>query len=227
LLVVCLAAVVLLLVILGVSEPYLRLFDDFELELPLSTRLLIWWREFGLAVAAGIAAGSIALVILLRLVLPRTSWSRIIAGIPIFGPLAHWTALAEWCSLVSVLVKNRIALPEALRLSAAGIENAYVGQIAKELGERTAEGQSLSELLAANRPLPVSLVPLVRWGERVGSLDEAFGTARELFDRRVRVRALMLQSILPPILFVLIACSVVMVIGALFAPLTNLITGLS
>ncbi|HUG66240.1 MAG TPA: type II secretion system F family protein [Pirellulaceae bacterium] len=227
LLVVCLAAVVLLIVILGVSEPYLRLFNDFDLELPLSTRLLIWWREFGLAIASCIAAGSIALVILLRLVLPRTSWSRIIAGIPIFGPLAHWTALAEWCSLLSVLVKNRIALPEALRLSAAGIENAYVGQIAKELGERTAAGQSLSELLATNRPLPVSLVPLVRWGERVGALDEAFGTARELFDRRVRVRALMLQSILPPILFVLIACSVVMVIGALFAPLTNLITGLS
>jgi type II secretory pathway component PulF len=43
----------------------------------------------------------------------------------------------------------------------------------------------------------------------------------------VKVRALMLQSVLPPILFVFIACSVVMVIAALFAPLTTLITGLS
>jgi type II secretory pathway component PulF len=58
-------------------------------------------------------------------------------------------------------------------------------------------------------------------------LDEAFGTARELFDRRVRVRALLLQSVLPPLLFVVIACGVVMVIGALFAPLINLIQGLS
>jgi type II secretory pathway component PulF len=225
--VVCLAAIVLLIVILGVSEPYIQLFEDFELELPFSTRLLIWWREYGLASASCVAAGVIALAMLLRLVLPRANWSRMIAGTPVFGPLAHWAALAEWCSLLSVLVKNQVALPDALRLSAAGIENAYVGQIAKELGERTAEGQSLSEILATSRPLPVSLVPLVRWGERVGELAEAFGTARELFDRRVRVRALMLQSILPPILFVLIACTVVMVVGALFAPLISLVTDLS
>ena len=85
----------------------------------------------------------------------------------------------------------------------------------------------MSELIVTDRPLPVSLVPLVRWGERVGLLHEAFGTGRELFDRRVRVRALMLQSILPPILFMLVACSVVMVIAALFAPLTSMISSLS
>ncbi len=225
--VVCLAAIVLLIVIFVVSEPYLQIFEEFGLELPLSTLLLVWWREYGLAFAACIAVGVVAMATLLRLALPRASWSRLVAGAPFFGPLTYWTALAEWCSLLRVLVKNQIALPDALRLSAAGIRNAYVGQIAHNLAVQTAEGQSLSELLAASRPLPVSLVPLIRWGERVGLLHEAFGTAHELFDRRVKVRALLLQAVLPPILFVLIACSVVMVLGALFAPLTNLIVGLS
>jgi type II secretory pathway component PulF len=225
--VVCLAALLILVVICFVSVPFIRMFTEFELMLPLSTRLLIWWREYGLTLIGCAAVGTAALSTLLRLVLPRAYWSRMIAGIPVVGPLSHWAALAEWCSLLSVLIKNQVALPEALRLSAVGIENAYVGKIATELGERTAEGQSLSELLATSRPLPISLVPLVRWGERAGSLDEAFGTARELFDRRVRVRALLLQSILPPLLFVVIACGVVMVIGALFAPLLSLVTGLS
>jgi len=225
--VLCLAVVVLLVVLFGISEPYIRLFDEFELEVPLSTRLLIWWRDYGVAFAGILILGVAATGSLLRLALPPASWSRIVAGVPIFGRLSYWIGLAEWCSLLSVLVKNQIGLPEALRLSAAGIENAYVGQIANELARRTSEGQSLSELLAITPPLPVSLVPLVRWGERNGVLDEAFGTAKELFDRRVHVRALMLQSILPPILFVIIACSVVMVLGALFAPLTNLVIGLS
>lgn len=225
--VVCLAALVMLIVIVGISEPYIRLFEDFGLQLPLSTQLLIWWREYGLALAGCSVAGLIALATLLRLVMPRASWAGLVAGAPIFGPLAYWTALSEWCSLMSVLVKNQIALPEALRLSATGIENAFVGRIANELAARTGEGQSLSELLATSRSLPVSMVPLIRWGERAGLLHEAFGTARELFDRRVKVRALLLQSVLPPILFVLIACGVVMVLGALFAPLTGLVTSLS
>ena len=225
--VVCLAALLVIFVIYFVSVPFIQMFEDFELQLPLSTRLLIWWRDYGFALVGGVAAGGVGLATLLRLVLSPARWSQMITAIPIFGPLAHWTALAEWCSLLSVLMRNQVALPDALRLSAVGIQNAYVGQIAKELGQRTAAGQSLSELLATSRPLPVSLVPLIRWGERVGLLDEAFGTARELFDRRVRVRALLLQSILPPILFVLIACGVVMVIGALFMPLISLVTGLS
>jgi general secretion pathway protein F len=225
--VVCLAVVVMLTVIFFVSEPFFRMFEEFELMLPLSTRLLIWWREYGLVLAGGIVAGGIALAAMLRLMLARASWSRIIASVPFFGPLSYWTALAEWCSLLNVLVKNQIALPEALRLSADGIENAYVGRIAQDLAAQTAEGQTLSELLATRRPIPVSLVPLIRWGERMGVLHEAFGTARELFDRRVKVRALMLQTVLPPILFVLVACSVVMVIASLFTPLISLITGLS
>ncbi|MBC8356243.1 MAG: type II secretion system F family protein [Planctomycetes bacterium] len=225
--VACLAVLVLLFALFGISDTYIRLFDEFGLQLPLSTRLLIWWRDYGVALASSCAAGGVVLAMLLRLVLPSASWSRIVVGVPIIGPLAYWTGLAEWCSLLSVLVKNQIALPQALRLSAAGIKNAYVGRISMELAELAAEGHSLSELLSTSPQLPVSLVPLVRWGERVGLLHEAFGTARELFDRRVKVRALMLQSILPPILFILVACSVGMVIGALFAPLTSMISQLS
>ncbi|MEX0819084.1 MAG: type II secretion system F family protein [Pirellulaceae bacterium] len=225
--VMCLAVIVLLIVLFGISTTYIQLFEDFELELPLSTRLLLWWRDYGVALAGCLVAGVAAGALLLRVFLPRPSWSRIVVGVPLFGPLAYWAALAEWCSLLSVLVKNQIALPEALRLSAAGIENAYVGRIANDLAAGTSAGQSLSELLATNRPLPASLVPLIRWGERVGLLHEALEMARELFDCRVRVRALMLQAILPPILFILIACSVVMVIAALFAPLVNLVEGLS
>ena len=225
--VVCLASLLILFVLFGVSHTYIKMFEEFELEIPMSTRLLIWWRDYGVALAACLAVACVAIALSLRVLLPRATWSRIIVGVPIIGPLTYWIGLAEWCSLLSVLVKNQISLPEALRLSASGIQNAHVGRIAMELAGRAAEGHPLSELLSASRPLPVSLIPLVRWGERVGLLHEAFGTGRELFDRRVKVRALMLQSILPPVLFVFLAGSVGMVVIALFAPMTNMIHSLS
>lgn len=225
--VVALAVFVLLFVLFAISDSYLRMFTEFGLQLPLSTRLLIWWRDYGVAVVAIVGSSGLILALILRFTLPRAIWSRLVFGVPIVGPLSYWMALAEWCSLLSVLIKNRIALPEALRLSACGIENAYIAQVVRELSVRTSQGQPLAELLAKERPLPVSLVPLIRWGERLGLLDEALATARELFDRRANVRALMLQSILPPILFISIACVILMVVAALFAPMTGLITNLS
>ncbi len=225
--VLALAAFVLMFVIFGISGTYLKMFDDFGLMLPLSTRLLIWWRDYGIAVLAAGFVGGGSLLLILRLTLTRATWSRLVVGTPVIGPLCYWMGLAEWCSLLSVLVKNQIALPEALRLSAGGIENAYIAKLVSDLAERTSQGQSFSEILATDRPLPVSLVPLVRWGERFDVLDEALGTAGELFDRRANVRALMLQSVLPPMLFIAIACCVLVVISALFAPMLSLVTGLS
>ena len=225
--VACLAVLVLLFVVYGISDIYIDMFKGFGLQLPISTRLLIWWRDYGAVNAVVLLSGCTVVSVILRLVLRRATWSRFVAGVPVFGPLSYWSGLAEWCSLLGVLIKNQVALPEALRLSATGISNAYVTQIAENLASQSSAGCPLTELLADERPLPRSLVPLVRWGERVGLLHEAFETAHELFDRRVKVRALMLQSILPPILFILIACGVVMVIGALFAPMTSMISGLS
>jgi type II secretory pathway component PulF len=95
------------------------------------------------------------------------------------------------------------------------------------LAEQSTAGQTLSQLLTAGRPLPASLVPLIRWGEKIDLLHEAFSAGKELFDRRVRIRAVMLHSVLPPMLFIAIATAVGLVVVALFSPLFYLIQGLS
>ena len=118
-------------------------------------------------------------------------------------------------------------MPEALQLSAAGLRNAYVGNIVDSLATATAGGKSFSEALTENRQVPASLVPVIRWGERMGSLPEALSTTRELLQRRVRVRALMLQAVIPPMLFILIVCQVAAMVIALFLPLVSLLQGLT
>lgn len=222
-----LAVLILGSMVFVISSPYQQMFEEFGLMLPLSTRLLFWWRDYGASLAAlGVVILLIAVAIL-RSLLGRVRWLRVKANLPIVGPLSYRTGLAEWCSLLSVLLKHRIALPDALRLSANGVDNGYVGQLSATLAKESADGQTLSELLASSRQIPVSLVPLIRWGEKVDLLDEAFLTGKELFDRRARIRAVMLHSILPPILFIAIAAGVAMIVVALFSPMVSLISGLS
>ena len=225
--VACLAVLILSCLLFLVSGTYRHMFEEFALELPLSTRLVFWWRDYGFWLLAGCAVIFLVAALILRWGLGRVRWLQLKSKLPVVGPLSYWSGLAEWCSLLSVLLKYRIALPDALRLSAAGVENSYVGHIAATLADRCAGGQTLSKLLATDRPLPVSLVPLIRWGEKADSLHEAFTTGKELFDRRVRIRAIMLHSILPPLLFIAIAASVGLVVVSLFVPLVNLISDLS
>jgi hypothetical protein len=47
-----------------------------------------------------------------------------------------------------------------------------------------------------------------------------------MFETRVRMRSLLLQTILPPILFVAIACCAAFVVIGLLMPLSSMVQGL-
>lgn len=221
------AAIILSVATFFVSGVYERMFVDFGLQLPIVTRLLFWWRDYGVLWLAGVLLGGWALSALLRQSLGAARWSRFTASVPIVGPLNFWSAIAEWCGLLSVLTRFDIPLPEALRLSGASVRNAYLSHVVMSLAHSADQGRSLSDCLSSDRRIPVSLLPLIRWGERVGLLHEAFATGRELFERRVQVRSLLLRSVLPPIMFLLIASCALLLVMALFMPLFSLLQALS
>ncbi|MDP6720983.1 MAG: type II secretion system F family protein, partial [Pirellulaceae bacterium] len=225
--VVGVAAAVMFVIMFGLSGVFQQMFNEFQLDLPLMTVLLFWWRDVGLWVALAIVVCGAVAAMFTRQIIGSTAWLRLIATMPIVGRMSFWSGMAEWTGLMSVLVHHEVPLPEALRLSAAGVRNAYVGNIVDSLATAAEGGKSFADALTKNRQVPASLVPVIRWGERVGSLAEALSTTRELLERRVRVRALMLRAVVPPILFVLIVCQVAAIVIALFLPLVSLIQGLS
>lgn len=227
LVVLCLASILLLSIMFFVVGTYQQMFETFQLHLPLLTMVLFWWRDVGLWLIVGFIAIVLVVCAVIRLRQGRAGWYRLLGTMPLFGPLWHWSGFAEWLGLLSVLVRNQIPLPEALRLAGDGISNDHVGGISRWLADGTEEGQTAWQMLSTTRRAPASLIPLVRWGEEKGSLTDAFCTGREMFESRVRVRSLLLQTILPPILFIAIASCAIFFVIALYLPLTAMIQGLS
>ena len=224
--VVSVATTVVFVIMFFLMGPFEQMFDEFGLDLPLMTKLLFWWRDVGLWIVLTIGVFLALAAIVTRQVIGSAAWLRLIATMPIVGRISYWSGLAEWTGLMSVLVHQEVPMPEALRLSAGGLRNAYVGNIVDSLATATEGGKSFSEALTDNRRVPASLVPVIRWGERMGSLPEALATTRELLQRRVRVRTLMLRAVIPPMLFVLIVCQVAAMVIALFLPLVSMLQGL-
>ncbi len=222
-----LATVLLGLLTVWLSHTFEVLFRDFELQLPLATRHLFWWRDTGvwiLLVAVLLATG---LALVYRHRCGPAGWARLLASFPLFGPLLHFRGLAEWSSLMSVLIKNQVPLPDALRWSAEGVSNAWVAHNSRVWAKETASGQSVSDVLSSRSDFPRGLTPLIQWGEKNGVLAEAFATSREVLERRVRLRAEMLRSALPALLFLAIGCGVLMLVIGLFMPIPYLIQALS
>ncbi len=207
--------------------PMIEMFQDFQLTLPSITRFLAWVHEDGLRLCAGFLSAILVVATLFRVFGGAARWRRFVGAIPIVGALWHWSGVAELSRVLAVLMDQGIPLPEALRLAADGTRDADMSQLSRQLAGDVEQGRMLSELIASSSRLPPTLVPIVEWGEQSGELAEAFRRAGEMFEGRVAMRAELVQSIGPPLLFIFVAAVALTAIFGLYMPLIGMIQGLS
>jgi type II secretory pathway component PulF len=227
LIVLVMAMAVLLLVGYFATEFICETMNGFGLVLPMATQLLLWWRETGWLILGPAILGFVVVAVACRWIFGRARSQHVLSTMPLFGSMWHSTAVAEWSGLLSILLKHQVPLPDALRLAGHGIQNSHIGGISLRLADGVARGRLLSQMMVTFRAIPSSLIPLVEWGEQSGALGESFRVGREMFERRVRMRAALIQFIVPPLLFIWIGCTVLFVVVAVCIPMVSLLGALS
>ncbi len=226
-LVLTLAAIIVVTTLLTIVGDFELMFTEFELKLPLATLLLFWWRREGLWL---LLFGLVLLatgIVLVRWSISRPAWRRLIWAMPVLGEFWQWTAVAEFSRLLSMLLTYRVPLPESLRLVAEAARDKYLAQLCGKMAASIEAGRPFSTVLTEVGRFPDSLTPLIRWGECGDRLPEAFATVAAVFEERVRIRTVLLRSILPPAVYVVVGGFIAIVAIALFSPLLDLISKLS
>lgn len=210
-----------------VVDGFEKIFKDFGTTLPLMTVLIIKQSRSVTCFFAGLVGLAIAIPLLLRLA-PTATWIwPMLYRLPILGPLLRWSHLAQFARLMGVLLRQEVSLPDALRVTAAGLRDANLARGCCGVADDTERGRPLDESLAAWRQFPASLIPMIQWGLGASALPDAFGAAAEMFEGRVRSHSTLLESMLLPIVFLLVLVFVGAFVIGMFLPLISLITKLS
>jgi type IV pilus assembly protein PilC len=222
-----LAAAIFLFFQTMIVPTFRRMFEGFGLKLPAATELLFTTTRFFELFLVPFLIGVVIAASAIRLFAGNLGWSWLLSSMPLLGKVWHWTGVIEMLRGLSLLVQKRVPLPEALRLTANGISDSYVATQCQKLATRVESGSSLTMSLVQLRTLPLSIAPLVRWGEQHDSLDEALRSAAEMIESRLRLRTTLLAQVVPPLVFVFVAICVASTFVSLFLPLISLIQGLS
>ncbi len=226
LLLLAVATVIGAAISVGLMRSFVDVFTDLESALPAFTQFFIWFQKTGIIWAVGLIGLVVVAAILLRMLGGAARWCRVVSTLPLVGVLWHWSGVAEFARLLAVLAEQDVPLPDCLRLSAAATWDASMRELAGSLAAGVEQGSRLSDLMAGTRRVPTSLVPVVRWGERAGRLPEAFRVAADMFEGRLQMRAELVRSILPPLVFVAVAGGVLMLLAGLFLPMISMIQSL-
>jgi len=209
------------------TPTFVRVFYDFQTQLPALTKFFLrtagpatWFLSGGLLL--------LAVVVLLLAAMPKAAWvSPLLYGIPLVGPLWRFGRLVQFSRLMAVLLEQEVPLPEALRLSAEGVRDAYLAEGCRRAADGVEAGYPLAECLTSQRRFPPSMIPLVDWGQRASAMGDAFRASAEVFAGRIQTQGIFLETILLPLTFLVIALFIGFFIVAMFLPLISLIQALT
>ncbi|MCK4540457.1 type II secretion system F family protein [Candidatus Parcubacteria bacterium] len=184
-------------------------FSGLHIELPASTRFLIWLAQSVEAYGAQILFVLFFLIIFLfwlarqRFIRPITHY--IFLNFPIFSKLIRAKNLALFFRTLAVLLRSGISIDESLAVSGNTLGNYYYQKSIKNIIYDINQGKKLSEALRIQSGyFPKLASGLVMVGERSGNLEEEFFNIAEIYEKEAESRASALSSAVEPILLVII-----------------------
>jgi type II secretory pathway component PulF len=147
--------------------------------------------------------------------------------LPFIGPLLRWSQMARFSRLMAMLLKQQVPLPESLRLTANGVQDAYLARACRKVAAEIEQGRPLGESMGARWQFSCDILPLIEVGEKASTLGSAFQSAAEMFEGRANAQGRSLEVFLLPATFLMIICFCGVIVLGLFMPLIALITRLT
>ncbi len=208
----------------------LRLFESFDVALPLSTRALLFvaglMREHGILIFSGIFLCILAWRIIIALPAVKPFWHRFLLSLPIVGNFFHDTAIAHFCRDMGIMLESGLPVFEALSIEEKVVENRFLAQLIQMLSRAVGEGRSIADELSRDRydiisPLAVKMIAA---GERTGRLSETFLYLERFFESEVDRKVKNMTVLFEPVLLIFIGGIVAFLALAILTPIYS-ITG--
>ena len=210
-------------------------FAQLDVQLPLISRIFISFGEFlradGYWAVPSMIFGLLMLVYIL-FAAPKTKilGRRLAFHIPGVSRLLHEIEIARFGYLMGTLLQSGLAVTQALNLLQAATTAPNYKRFYKHLYRAFDDGYSFKEGMKqfkrADKLLPPALQQMVIAGEHSGSLPETLEKIGAMYEEKSDLTTENLETILEPILLLIVWLGVMAVAVAVIIPVYSLIGGL-
>lgn len=209
------------------------IFTSLQVKLPWSTRALIavseYLRDWGLLTLLGIAAGSIAFVIVRnRFEALQMATDYVLLRIPLAGSIVRAYNLANFCRTLGLLLRSGLTLTSALEITSQTTKNRVYREAARTMAAGIMRGEPLSRGLEERAKLyPAILAHMVAIGEKTGNLSSTLAYLGELYEGEVDELTKGLSSSIEPVLMVVMGLIVGIIAVSVITPIYSITQHLS
>ncbi|MDQ1514405.1 MAG: type pilus assembly protein PilC [Actinomycetota bacterium] len=218
---------ILMAMLIFVVPMFKGMYADLNAKLPLPTMILLavsnGFKKFFPLVFLGAGFGIWSLKRYVATPAGRRQLDAFKLRVPVFGQLAHKTALARFSRSLAALVRAGVPILDALDIVAETAGNTVLAEAAADTQAAVKAGESLARPLEAHPVFPPMVVQMIAVGEETGALDELLEKIADFYDSEVEATVDALTSLIEPLLIVVMGVAVGGMVIALYMPMFSII----
>ncbi|MEK7571215.1 MAG: type II secretion system F family protein [Patescibacteria group bacterium] len=213
---------------LFVLPQLLELFKGFDVELPWTTQLLLWFAElmknFGVIVVIWLFVVLVTGRLVTQLSVVKPLWHRFLLSLPILGNIIQNTELSSFSRNMGIMLKSGMPINTAMEIESHMTQNLVFQKYGENLLSSIDRGKSLAKELETGKypKIPLIAVKMLSVGETTGKLDETFAYLADFFEEEVDDATKNISTIFEPIMLIFIGLIVAFVAMAIISPIYEL-----
>jgi len=200
------------------------MFDDFQAELPLPTRILLDLSNFLKSNWLFIIIAFIVFIFFLKFKKTgqESLLSRLKYHIPIAKDIVYKQSVANFSRSLSLLLQSGVNLLAALKDASGVIDNPVYAQQLEKVRKDISEGISFSDALAKFKIFPDLFVQMIRVGEEGGRLDVVLADIAESYDNEIEADLKTVSSLIEPAIILVLGLIIGGMVIAMLLPIFNM-----
>lgn len=208
-----------------------EVFTELNIELPLSTQIIIGLSNFfknhslwGLVIL-------IILIVLGRLALKNKKVKRVLdkayLHLPILSNLVQKINSARFARTLSSLIDSGVTIVESLQIVAGTLGNICFKETLINSAKQVQKGEDLSQSLSGYKNLyPPMVTQMIQVGEKTGSLTDILKNLADFYEEEVDNTTKNLSSIIEPVIMIIIGAAVGFFAISMIQPMYSMIGGI-
>lgn len=224
---VIIAMVIAMVVVnIFVIPAFAKVFESFNAELPLMTRILLatssFMQNYWYLMAGGAIAAFFGFRAWIKTDKGRYEWDRIKLRIPIAGKIVHKATMARFARSFSLSARSGVPIVQALTVVSQTVDNAFLTSRIEQMRDGVERGESILRTAVTAAVFTPVVLQMIAVGEESGSLDDLMDEIAEMYEREVDYELKTLAAQIEPILITFLGAMVLVLALGIFLPIWDL-----
>ncbi len=217
---------VMFIMVTFVLPKLLGLYRDFNVELPLSTKILIGVSNFSTRFWPLVLVLIVVSIYFAKKYLAtkagKKAFDKFALKLPVFGNIISVSALVESTRTLAILIAAGISILDALSIVVDSTDNSVFQQAFQTVSQKVEKGQSMGVAFEQEEIFPPILVQMSQVGEQTGNLDDTLLRLSKYFETESEIATKTMTTLIEPLILVFLGAGVGFLVLSVITPIYNL-----